>query len=87
MMELLELLKTLNDQSSQGNMIDQVKLLNEAVVALNANINTLNFRISCTWWVLFSIIVGLEVLNLWCFNKLDKRIKKIESISRANDSS
>ncbi len=80
-MGLLEILKMLNDQSGQVNMIDQVKLLNEAVVALNANINTLNFRISCTWWVLFSVIVGLEVLNLWCVNKLGKRIKKIEVAS------
>ena len=71
-MEFFQLLKTLSDQSSQANMIDQVKLLNETVVALEN-------KIFFTWLILFSMIVATLILIVYCVRKLEKRIINLES--------
>lgn len=70
-MELLELLKTLNDQSNQADVQAQIDTLRDAIVMLDA-------KISFTWWILFLIIVAFGILNFFCFWRLDKRLKKNE---------
>ena len=73
-MELLELLKLLNSQGQQA----QVETLREAIVLLNSNNATLNFRINCTFWILFVMICATLTMVVVLYEKLDKRLKKIE---------
>ena len=73
-MELLQLLKALGDQSSQANMIDQVKLLNENIAVLHANEVRLAAMFFWSWSILLLMIIAM-VYSTW---KLNKRLKKIE---------
>jgi len=79
-MELLQLLKALGDQSSQLNLIDQVKLLNETVAVLHTNQVVLETVIHWIGTILFLTIIAM-VYSTW---KLNKRLKKVEKMMLAN---
>lgn len=67
----MELLRILMDESSQGSIHEQIEMLRESD-------HMLDFKIAYTWWILFAIIVGFQILNGVLAWSLDKRLKKAE---------
>ncbi|MBE3142320.1 MAG: hypothetical protein IMZ61_00110, partial [Planctomycetes bacterium] len=70
-MELLQLLKTLGDQSSQGNMQEQINQLRLSFV----DFVKFSAGIQIFLVIVFSIFIIIQQVILY---RLDKRLKKIE---------
>jgi len=67
-MDTFQALKILFDQ---GETNEQIKSLRDAIVMLDG-------KITYTWWILFAIVVGLELVAASYAWSLDKRLKKVE---------
>ena len=70
-MELLELLKTMSDQSSRADIQAQIDTLRDAIVMVD-------HKITGTWWILFAMICATLILVGYVAARLDKRLKRIE---------
>lgn len=76
-MELLQLLKTLSDQSSQANMQEQINQLRLSFVeAVKFFGGLLIFLV-----IVFGIFLIIQQIELY---RLGKRLKKAEAITAAN---
>ena len=69
-METIEFLKLLSEQSGGSNLIEQVKINSE-------NIETLNFKVDYTFWILFAMLFAWMVASSIVFWYLSRRLKKI----------
>ena len=72
-MEFVELLKILNSQTQQADTQAQIKTLHDIDVALYHGI-------SLIFWLLASMIIALEILNLIMLWRFDRRLKKVEEM-------
>jgi len=76
-MELLQLLKTLGDQSSQANMQEQINQLRLAII----DFAKFNSRIQIFMSFALGIYIIIHEIRFFC---LGKRLKKAEEIIAAN---
>jgi len=77
-MELIELLKIINDQSSQGDTQAQIDTLTEMIQHLNdamANMGMFNMKLSIGIVSALGVFVIIDEIRWY---KINKRIKKLE---------
>jgi len=82
-MELIELLKIINDQSNRADTQAKIEALKEAMIKINTTQAWFTGKVAICATVVFALFLIIEEIRWY---KLDKRLKKLELANDMKDS-